>query len=150
MHVTLRFIGDTSHAAANDLDAEFNSFHARAFRMRLSGIGLFTKKDRIKTIWAGIEANSALSHLHRKVEQATQRAGFQPQGRKFTPHVTLGRLKTQHVDLRHYFETNGAFRSKSFQVNYITLFESYSGHGGPHYVALKKYPLYVPESLYPD
>jgi len=70
-----------------------------------------------------------------------QRASFAPEGRKFTPHVTLARFKGQRVDLGHYLEANGAFSSGPFPVEAFTLFESRMGHGGSHYEALSEYPL---------
>ncbi len=141
LHVTLRFIGEASRGAAQDLDAALGDVHVPAFEMRFCGIGDFSKKSRLKALWSGVAANPALTHLQGKVEKAAQRAGFAPEGRKFTPHVTLARFKGQRVDLGHYLETNGAFSTEPFVVENFTLFESHLGHGGSHYVVLNEYPL---------
>ncbi len=141
MHVTLRFIGETGLGAAHDLDAALGDVRVPAFEMRFCGIGDFSQRSRLKALWAGVAANPALGHLQGKVEKAVQRAGFPPDGRKFTPHVTLARFKGQRVDLGHYLETNGAFSSAPFPVEKFTLFESHMGHGGSHYEVLKEYPL---------
>ena len=141
MHVTLRFVGEVGLGAAQDLDAALGDVHVPAFEMRFSGIADFSQKSRLKALWAGVAANPALGHLQGKVEKAVQRAGFPPDGRKFTPHVTLARFKGQRVHLGHYLEANGAFSTEPFLVESFTLFESHMGHGGSHYEVLNEYPL---------
>lgn len=142
MHVTLRFIGEADRGAAHDLDAALSDVRVPTFEMRFSGIGDFSQKSRLKALWAGVAANPALSHLQGKIENAVQRSGFPPDGRKFTPHVTLARFKGQRVDLGHYLEQNGAFSTEPFVVESFTLFESHLGHGGSHYEVLNEYPLF--------
>lgn len=139
MHLTLRFIGEADGGMAADLDAELSDIHVPAFDLALTGIGSFAKRSRLRALWAGVETSAALQHLHNKVETAAVRAGFQPEGRKFTPHVTLARFKGQHVDLGNYLEANGTFSTAPFPVDAFTLFESHLGHGGSHYVALNAY-----------
>jgi len=141
LHLTLRFIGETDRGRAADLDEALADIHAPAFDLVLAGIGNFSNKKRFRALWAGVESNPALLHLQRKVEQAAVMAGFQPEGRKFTPHVTLAKFKAQHIDLGDYLEANGSFRSAPFPVTSVTLFESHLGHGGSHYVPLTEYPL---------
>ena len=141
MHLTLRFIGDADNASATDLDAELNEVQMPVFELAFSGIGNFSKGARLRALWAGVESNEALLHLQGKVEKAAQRAGFEPEGRKFTPHMTLARFKGQRVDLGDYLEANGAFATAPFPVEQFTLFESHLGHGGAHYVSLNDYPL---------
>ncbi len=141
MHMTLRFIGDADGGMAEDLDAELSGIQVPEFDIKLTGIGSFSKRSRLRAVWAGVETNAALIHLQRKIEQAAVRAGFPPEGRKFTPHITLARFKTQQIDLGDYLEANGAFSSAPFPLEAVTLFESHLGHGGSHYVALNDYPL---------
>ncbi|MBT6095762.1 MAG: RNA 2',3'-cyclic phosphodiesterase [Rhodospirillaceae bacterium] len=144
MHMTLRFIGEADSGMAADLDTELSDIHVPAFDLRLTGIGNFSKRSRLRALWAGVETSAALIHLQHKVEQAAVRAGFPPEGRKFTPHVTLARFKGQHVKLGEYLEANGVFSSAPFPIEAVTLFESHLGHGGSHYVALNEYLLQGP------
>jgi RNA 2',3'-cyclic 3'-phosphodiesterase len=141
MHMTLRFIGDVEPDGATELDAALSDIHAPSFEMQLSEIGHFANKSRLRALWVGVASNPALNHLQGKVAAAAMRAGFQPEGRKFTPHVTLARFRAQRVDLTDYLEANGAFNIAPFPVERITLFESHLGHGGANYIALKEYAL---------
>ena len=65
---------------------------AAAFDLALTGVGTFAKAGRDVALWAGVERNPALDHLQAKIETALQRAGLEPERRRFPPHVTLARL----------------------------------------------------------
>ena len=143
MHLTLRFIGETDGRGATDLDTTLEDLDRPAFEMALTGIGHFSSKARHRALWAGVEAGNALEQLHARVEWAAQRAGFEPEGRKFKPHVTLARFKGREgvFDLSRYLEDNATFATEPFFVEALTLFESHLSQEGAHYVALKDYPL---------
>jgi 2'-5' RNA ligase len=71
-----------------------------------------------------------------------QRIGIEPEGRKFTPHVTLARLRdTSSQDVAEYLSTRGGFRSAPFQVSNFVLFSSRASVGGGPYVVEADYPL---------
>jgi RNA 2',3'-cyclic 3'-phosphodiesterase len=70
------------------------------------------------------------------------RSGQPPEGRKFTPHVTLARLtRPDPRRVQSFIEGNNLFRAGPFAVEQFTLFESQPGKGGPVYTALEDYPL---------
>ena len=143
MHLTLRFIGETDGPGVAGLDTALGDLDRPAFKMALTGIGHFSSKSRHRALWAGVEAGNALKQLQARVEWAAQRAGFEPEGRKFKPHVTLARFKGREggVDLSRYLEDNGTFATEPFLVEAFTLFESHLSQEGAHYVALKDYPI---------
>lgn len=142
LHITLRFIGEVGRPQAEDLDAALSAVRAPAFTLNVCGVGFFDKADRVHTLWAGIERSDALSFLHDKIESAVVRCGFEPERRKFTPHVTLARLKnTPNGRLGPLLETWGTFSAGAFAVQAFTLFESFPGGDGAHYEHLADYPL---------
>ena len=72
-----------------------------------------------------------------------QRVGLEPEGRKYTPHVTLARLA-------RFLEPRGRrlsrrrarlFRSPPFRVSRFVLFSSRASVGGGPYVVEASYPL---------
>ena len=91
-HVTLRFIGEVAKHEAEEVDLALAAIRGKPFAMSVAGVGTFAKAGRETTLWAGIERNPALDHLQSKIEISLQRAGFAPERRRFTPHVTLARL----------------------------------------------------------
>ena len=75
-------------------------------------------------------------------EFARKRLGLEPEGRKYTPHVTLARLReTSSRQVADYLATRGFFRSPSFEVSRFVLFSSRASVGGGPYVVEADYPL---------
>jgi 2'-5' RNA ligase len=93
-------------------------------------------------LWAGVRGNDALLHLQKKVETALQRIGLEPETRKFSPHVTLARLRAAPREkvmafLSHY----GLFASGPFKIERFVLFSSHQGSGGSVYHPERVYAL---------
>src|SRR6185312_11679014 len=92
LHLTLRFIGEVDGRDASGIDDALSAISAPRFSLQLKGVGEFGGKTP-RALWAGVAPNEALMHLNRKIETALQRLGLEAEQRKFTPHVTLARLK---------------------------------------------------------
>jgi len=147
MHITLRFVGETDGGGGRDLDAELASVQFAPFELSMTGIGCFQKKRKVHTLWAGVESSPELSALQERVERATIRAGFDPEGRKFKPHVTLARFRHgAGAQVGGFMEVHNAYRSPPFTVDHITLFESHLSNDGPRYVSLTEYTATLPEA----
>ena len=142
LHLTLRFVGEVDGGAAEELDAELAAIDLGAFALTLSGVGVFERGRHPHTLWAGVAAEPALPCLHERIELAAQRAGLEPESRRFKPHVTLGRLKQRPGHhLVDWLEVNSLLRAGPFTVCGFTLFRSHLGRGAAHYEALGFYPL---------
>jgi 2'-5' RNA ligase len=141
-HITLRFLGDVDGRDTDYVDAALAGIRAPAFKLRLSGVGHFSNGNRVKAVWAGVEKEPALQHLHDKVESAVVRAGLPPLGHKFTPHVTLTWPKDPPVaKLQHYLAGHNLFRSEPFEVTHFILFSSLTGGESSVYHAERSYAL---------
>src|ERR671938_2153776 len=92
-HVTLRFIGEVDEGRAADIDEALAEIRAPRFELAVAGVGIFGTAAKARMLWAGVEKNPALLHLHDKVESALMRLGLEPEERRYTPHVTLARIK---------------------------------------------------------
>ncbi|MEI6557209.1 MAG: RNA 2',3'-cyclic phosphodiesterase [Rhodospirillaceae bacterium] len=145
LHLTLRFIGETGGDRLADLDAELAAVTAPAFELVLDGLGQFGSGRKLHTLWAGVERSESLRQLQARVESAVVRAGFAAEGRKFSPHVSLARLKDSAPErVMRYLSGNGLFRSRPFRVDSISLYESHLGRHGPDYAVISTYPLHPP------
>ncbi len=95
MHLTLKFLGDVSPSSVDMLTqmlrAEADSVHP--FDMRIGGLGSFPSLKRARVIYIGIQAEAGLEALHRGVEAASRRLGYESEERPFSPHLTLGRVR---------------------------------------------------------
>ena len=142
MHITLRFIGEVDEGAAKEVAARLGRVVAESFSLELTGLGTFGAGAKARALWAGVAPSEALAHLQAKVESAVVRARLPPEGRKFTPHVTLPRLtRPPPARLQALVEGNSLFRAGPFGVARFSLFESRPGNGGPVYIPLVDYEL---------
>ena len=141
LHLTLRFIGEVDENVAHDVDDALLTIRAPGFTLELAGVGEFGGKNP-RALWAGVRPNDALIHLQKKIETALQRIGLEPESRKFSPHVTLARLKAAPREkvvafLSHY----ALFTSGPIPIDQFVLFSSHQGTGGSVYHAERIYRL---------
>jgi 2'-5' RNA ligase len=141
LHLTLRFIGEVDGRQASDIDDVLAAIAAPGFALELHGVGSFGGRDP-RQLWAGVRANGALAHLQRKIETALQRIGLAPESRKFTPHVTLARLKASpRGKVMDYLSDHALYASAPFDVQAFELFRSTLTPNGSLYTAERSYPL---------
>ncbi len=141
-HITLRFIGETPSYRAEEVDAALSALRGRAFPIELAGAGTHEKNGRVTALWVGVARSQPLEHLRSKIETAVQRAGIPPERRRFTPHVTLARLRDQAAEpkLAGWVQAHNLFRTPPVDVQHFTLFSSQLG---------KEQSVYTPEVEYP-
>lgn len=142
LHITLRFIGEVPEDRGEDIVAALDGVRWPDFPVTLDGTGHFGTGDRARAIWVGVRKSGALAGLHEKIEAALVRVGFPPEGRKFTPHVTVARLKHAKANrVVRWLEASGAFVAPPFAAREFTLYESRLGRHGPVYTPLAAFPL---------
>lgn len=142
LHITLRFLGELSGAAIDDVDAALAGISAPRFSLRLGGVGHFGSGRQLRAVWAGVAREPALMHLRDKVESAAVRAGLEPQGQKYQPHVTLTRPKgTPSAKLQEFLARHSLFRSESWEVGHFSLYQSFLAHEGAIYREERRYEL---------
>ncbi|MDC0033347.1 RNA 2',3'-cyclic phosphodiesterase [Alphaproteobacteria bacterium] len=140
--LTLRFIGEVGEPRLPEIADALSRVENKNFMLTLSGIGHFQIGRRIRSLWAGTEPCDALVQLQNRVDAALRGAGVPPSGRKFTPHVTLARLKNGTAQqVGPWIEANALFRADPFPVNQFVLFESYLSHTGAIYSPVAEIPL---------
>jgi len=144
-HLTLRFIGDIDDALARDIASLLGQVQRTAFDLRLDGLSSFGGR-KPRALVAAAAAGQALMELQAEHERLLQRVGLEPEGRKFTPHVTLARLRdSSSRQVADYLAARGHYRSSSFQIARFVLFSSRSSVGGGPYVVEEAYPLAAAE-----
>lgn len=144
-HITLRFLGEVDGRDIEYVDAALAGIRAPRFSLRLKGVDAFSSGQRVKAVYAGVEKQPALQHLHDKVESAVVRAGLPPEGQKYTPHVTLTRPKDPPIaKLQHYLAEHSLFKTEPFEITHFTLFSSALGSEHPVYTGQRSYALRAP------
>jgi len=141
-HVTLRFIGEAPAWRADEIDQALSSVQARGFPMTLSGVGTFERAGRAVSLWVGVERTPSLVHLQGKIETALQRIGYEPERRRFSPHVSLARLDNAvEPPLVAFVQAHNLFRADAVPVEHFTLYRSLLGKDQAVYTAEVEYAL---------
>ena len=140
-HLTLRFIGDVEGHVADEIANALDRVHRPSFSLTLSGVGAFGSK-KPHSIYASAVASPELNALQGEIERICQRLGIAADPRKFTPHVTLARLRNPYpVDIAHYLSARGNFSAAPFRVGRFVLMSSRDSVGGGPYVVEEAWPL---------
>lgn len=142
IHLTLRFIGEVADGEVREIAGALARVDAPAFALSLAGVYHFGSARRARTLWAGVDRQPDLALLYGRVEQSLRRAGIAPDDRKFTPHVTLARLKgTPPPRLASYVQTHNLFRAGPFPVTEFALFRSFLSQDGAIHRIEAEFPL---------
>ncbi|MGE3307495.1 MAG: RNA 2',3'-cyclic phosphodiesterase [Rhizobiaceae bacterium] len=140
-HLTLRFFGDIEGHVADEIANALDRVHRPSFSLTLSGVGAFGQK-KPHSVWAGVAPSPDLSALQADVERICQRLGLPSDPRKFSPHVTLARLRnTGPIDVAHYLSARGNFSTVPFKVSRFVLMSSRESVGGGPYIVEEAWPL---------
>jgi RNA 2',3'-cyclic 3'-phosphodiesterase len=142
-HVTLRFIGDVDDEIAQEVDSLLGRVRRGPFELRIQGLNSFGSK-KPRAVVAAVAPSPSLMEAQAEQERMMQRIGLEPEGRKYTPHVTLARLRdASHRDVAEYLSSRH-FPSVVFPVSRFVLFSSRASVGGGPYVVEASYPLGTP------
>ena len=140
-HLTLRFIGDVDDSLAQEVALMLGRVRRGAFDLHFDGVISFGGR-KPRAVVAAVPPVQALLEVQAEQERLMQRIGLEPEGRKFTPHVTLARLRdASSFDVADYLSARGYFRTAAFRVSQFVLFSSRNSVGGGPYVVEESYPL---------
>lgn len=96
IHVTLSFLGEITRAQLEAVGEAVTRVAAasRPFLLEALGCGVFPNPRRPRVVWVGIQGElEPLGALHGHLERALAELGFPPEGRSFSPHLTVGRTQ---------------------------------------------------------
>lgn len=153
-HLTLAFLGDVPFADLNEVCAAANraARASKRFEVQVVGLGAFPKPQRPRVAWAGFAGAGLepLAALHRTLVVELRRIGRPPEDSRFTPHITLGRLKpgagrgktpAPVPDLTAIVGEHHEWSPGAFVVGEVVVYSSTLTPEGPTYAALARAPL---------
>lgn len=142
-HLTLKFLGEITPAAAEAFTAEAERAAEAAQQGELlPGGGLaFPTRGRARVLAIGFAPSptvSMLETLARAAESAARRIGVPPEDRAFHPHVTLARLRRPWPGkaVERFLGDAGAWKLPPWPVRSCVLFESRLEPAGAVHTAL--------------
>ena len=89
LHVTLKFIGETSDYER--ICEALGEVRGEPVNLRFKNTGFFPTPRSARVFWIGIEAGPELAQLASAIDRALQPLGIEPEKRAYTPHLTLAR-----------------------------------------------------------
>ena len=143
IHLSLRFIGGIGEETAEEIKKQLAATAAasKAFEFTVKGIGVFPDLGYPRVIWAGVDRGAAESaRLAADLEARLQSIGIACEEKKFHPHITLGRVRSQKNSdrLRKLIETTGFEAGSIIKAEHLTLFMSRLTPQGSVYTPLFK------------
>jgi 2'-5' RNA ligase len=152
LHITTRFIGEWPAERLPELAAALAALPGLlpgllpgdgAIPIRVRKLGFFPNPHAPRVFWAGVEGSPGLAALAFETDRALATLGLEPEGRPFSPHLTLARIK-EPVSLEKLRETIAALPSLEFgdfAADRFHLYQSRLSPTGSVYTKLAEFPL---------
>lgn len=140
-HFTLRFLGATTREAREDIIARLSAAKlGPGFQLRFGELGAFPNPRRARILWLGVtRGGERLSDLAAVAEDVARNAGFAPEGKRFTPHLTLSRIDPPQnvaplLAQKHHYDVE-------MTVAALILYRSRLGGGPARYEEVARFTL---------
>jgi 2'-5' RNA ligase len=142
IHLTLKFLGDIGE---DHLEGLFEGLAEGvqgipSFEITLSRLGAFPNLKKPRVIWIGVErGKEEMIQLQKKLEESIFNHGFPREDRKFSPHLTIGRVKSPRgLDELVTIMKDTPFESNSIAIREVVVMTSTLTPEGPIYTPLRK------------
>jgi len=96
IHLTLKFLGGVDGDKISPITAAMAEAvqGVAPFRLEVKGLGAFPNLRRVQVVWVGVGGEvDKLAYLQQRLESSLAGLGFTPENRRFTPHLTLARVR---------------------------------------------------------
>jgi len=147
IHLTMKFLGEVRERNLEKVVQIAGNVAGRfsLFKMKIGKIGVFPSFSSARVIWVGIEeGKDKLETLAAELEEELSQEGFSRNSRKWTSHLTLGRVKAlkereklKALILQCYEEVEGT----EIKVKSLSIIKSDLTPQGPAYTVLERIPL---------
>ena len=131
LHMTLRFLGDIERGDVPSVAAAMRTAARRVapFELALGEVGAFPSLGRARTLFVGVDGDvEALAALRDGIESGLSKAGFRRDRRRFSPHITVGRVRERvsRPDRRAVVDAARSvdYARTAFRVGEVRLFQS--------------------------
>lgn len=143
IHLTLKFFGNLTAEQVEAVIAALTPVAAAtgSFSLAVTQLGGFPSLQSPRVIWLGCGGQlDRLQALYEAVNRALLPLGFTPEERAFTPHLTLGRVRSGQgrAELRQALQKVQVPPLPAFQVREIVLYQSILKPQGAVYLPLAR------------
>ena len=96
IHLTIKFLGDVAASRIENVRqaVERACQGIPPFEITAAGVGCFPSAKSPRVLWVGLDPlPDELRKLHANIEAALEREGFAREAKRFSPHLTIGRVR---------------------------------------------------------
>ncbi len=138
MHLTLKFLGYVGMDLVPIIERDLQLVFAvqKPFPLAVLGLGAFPGLARPRVMWAGLnDPEDMAARLASKVDEILEPLGFQREKRPLTPHLTLGRVRSNKNcgDLIEAVRQSMDISGPTFVADHAVLFQSILKPAGAEY-----------------
>jgi 2'-5' RNA ligase len=118
LHVTMKFLGEIGAERVEAVHGAMKTVREKPFQLEARGTGVFPNPRMARVLWVGVgKGSDETVSIFRQLESGLVEAGF-PSERNFTPHITIGRVKSLR-GAGQLMDEMGAFQSTSFGITLV-------------------------------
>jgi len=149
IHLTLKFLGDVKQKRIDTIKQILDDLFRDTdpLTMELTQVGAFPNIDHPRILWIGLNDNDqSLAQIVSNLENNLGKAGFKKEDKPFSPHITIGRirspknLKPLSEAINNYSLPDGIAQT----IDHTVLYQSTLTSQGPIYEILQDFNFTAP------
>lgn len=139
LHLTLKFLGNTSEEEIEKIKNKLSELKFSNFELATDGVGFFPSEKYVKVLWVGFISNQ-LKFIKDIIEEKLFEIGINKETRDFNSHVTVARIKNVKDRVKFLEKVRGTkIKKMKFEVDRISLVKSELTRKGPVYKILHEF-----------
>jgi 2'-5' RNA ligase len=145
VHLTLKFLGDVKEDIIPEIEKGLAliCMSRNVFNINICGAGAFPNFKYPNVLWIGINESEELKGLYEDIEESMFESGFEKEDRKFSPHLTIGRVRDRkgiEPLMKELYTFKDTFFG-SIEVNEVLLMRSVLKSTGAEYSVTARFKL---------
>jgi len=142
LHLTLRFLGETDAITLAALRGALRQLQFAPFRLVTAGVGFFPDERNASVFWVGINHDERLLAFKGQLDQLLAAQGFPRDNRRFTPHLTVARIRAPLAPalIRRLLDQEPRLAGHGVMVGGFGLYSSELTPGGAVHTLEEEYP----------
>ena len=97
IHLTLKFLGEVTDEKRGEIEKALDEIarSVKPFELTVKEIGTFPYIEHPRVVWVGLDKGATETiGLANRIEEALAAIGFAKEDRPFSPHITIGRVRS--------------------------------------------------------
>ena len=137
-HLTWKFLGDVEEDKIPELVQKLKKVKVSKFKVNSTQLGSFPSLWDIQVIWVGLDGKE-IAYLKKEIEKMLIK--MFPKDKRFSVHVTLGRVKFLDDKKKLQEKLKQEISKEEFEISDFKLIKSELKPEGPEYTTIEDFKL---------